>query len=59
VQFVRKVPNKRTSLFTYPDNEDISEVQEEDIVKTLPEPKIARRGELVFNILQFSSYNVQ
>jgi hypothetical protein len=58
VRFVRKVPNKKINIFQFPENEDISEVTDEDIVKVLPEPSLGRRGEVVFNI-QFTSYNIQ
>lgn len=58
VQFVRKVPNKKISIFQFPENEDISLITDEDIVKILPQPTLGRRGEVVFNV-QFSSYNVQ
>lgn len=58
VRFVRKVPNKRISIFQYPENEDISEITDGDIVQILPEPSLGRRGEIVFNI-QFSSNNIQ
>lgn len=58
VRFLRKVPNKKISIFTYPENEDVSVVTDADIIKVLPEPKMGRRGELVFSV-QFSSFNIQ
>ncbi|KAL4706537.1 hypothetical protein ACJJTC_015735 [Scirpophaga incertulas] len=62
VKFVKKVKEskfKRGSVFTYPTIEDICTMKHlDDIVKVLPEPKISRRGHIIFNT-DLSNYNIQ
>lgn len=63
IQYVRKVNNtkyKQQTVFTYPLVEDISILKDTvDIIKTLPQPEISRRGHIIFNFKFSSKYNVQ
>lgn len=54
VKFVRKTSN----YFQWPEQQDISVVDKEDIITVLPEPSPGRRGQVIFKI-KFDGYNVQ
>lgn len=54
VKFLRKCG----LFFQWPEKEDISTVDKDDIVIVLPEPAPGRRGQVIFK-LQFDGYNVQ
>lgn len=54
-KFVRRV--KKTSTFVWPQEDDESEVQREDIVIFLPNPVTERRGGFSFPV-SFSGFNV-
>nr|XP_034836912.1 uncharacterized protein LOC117993266 [Maniola hyperantus] len=62
VKFLRKKKESkvnRGSVFTYPTVDDIWPMKHlDDIILVLPEPKICRRGQIIFNI-DLSNYNVQ
>lgn len=55
VKFARRL--KKTSIFVWPQEDDESEVQQEDIIVFLPSPVLGRRGELSFPV-SFSGFNV-
>ncbi|KAJ8728786.1 hypothetical protein PYW07_006482 [Mythimna separata] len=61
VKFVRKVKNSRGSkglVFTYPNVEDVCEMQLDDVIKVLPQPNISRRGQIMFDF-DLRCYNIQ
>lgn len=55
VKFLRRV--KQTSFFVWPQQEDISEVDKEDVVVILPNPSTQKRGGLCFPV-SFDGFNV-
>lgn len=57
IEFEVKFTRKHKQIFIWPETEDIDTVQEENIVSTLPQPQILRRGGLTFNI-KFAGYNL-
>lgn len=60
IKYVRKFHTKtKESVFTYPNVDDIHELKHvSDIVTILPQPKILRRGQVLFKI-SFEGYNIQ
>ncbi|CAH0719504.1 unnamed protein product, partial [Brenthis ino] len=61
VKFVRNVKNLKDSkglIFTYPQVDDIYEMQLGDVIKVLPQPNISRRGQIIFDT-DISYYNIQ
>lgn len=59
VKFARKSNFfTQKSVFKFPMVDDIGLVSLSDIIKLLPQPKICRRGEILFE-LSFAGYNVQ
>ncbi|CAK1585488.1 unnamed protein product [Parnassius mnemosyne] len=61
VKFARKVKNAKDGkvIFTYPNVEDVSEVNRDDVEIVLPPPSISRRGQILFDVTFNSSYNIQ
>lgn len=49
---------KRSSPFVWPVEEDVTEVEKEDILTSLPAPSIGFRGELKYSISFTSSLTV-
>lgn len=50
VKFVNlKKKKKNSTVFIYPNNDDMDEITESIIICRLPEPNIGRRGELAPN----------
>lgn len=52
VKFVRKVKTSPAvkMFFTYPNVDDICEVNRDDVEIVLPQPNISRRGQIIFDI---------
>ncbi|KAL4718367.1 hypothetical protein ACJJTC_017555 [Scirpophaga incertulas] len=63
VKFVRKVKESKCNsgvVFTYPRVDDICTIRHlDDILLILPDPNISRRGQIVFNNINLSKYNLQ
>ncbi|KAL4717161.1 hypothetical protein ACJJTC_017048 [Scirpophaga incertulas] len=63
VEFVRKVKESKCNsgvVFTYPRVDDICTIRHlDDILLILPDPNISRRGQIVFNNINLSKYNLQ
>lgn len=58
LQFLKfKNENNNSASFISPNDEDMDEIDENNIVCRLPEPSIGRRGELVFPV-SFTQYNI-
>lgn len=57
IKFTRKKEDTLKSIFYWPEVEDESVVNEDSVVKLLPEPNLGRRGELIF-LLGFNSFNI-
>ncbi|KAL4707264.1 hypothetical protein ACJJTC_019802 [Scirpophaga incertulas] len=63
VKFVRKVKESKCNsgvVFTYPRVDDVCTIRHlDDILLILPDPNISRRGQIVFNNINLSKYNLQ
>lgn len=62
IKFVKKVKEPKFNtgfVFFYPRADDICTMKHlDDILLILPEPKISRRGQIVFNNINLSKYNL-
>lgn len=63
VKFVRKKKESKFHkglVFSYPTVDDICTMQHlDDVILVLPDPNISRRGQIIFNNIDLSNYNVQ
>lgn len=61
VKFTRKVKYLKQDkmIFTYPNVEDVCEVNIDGVETVLPKPNISRRGQIIFNKMHFNPYNIQ
>ncbi|XP_045505641.1 uncharacterized protein LOC123702030 [Colias croceus] len=61
VKFTRKVKNAKGGkvIFSYPNVEDVCDVNVDDVEIVLPPPNISRRGQIMFDFTFNPSYNIQ
>lgn len=54
----RKNKNPKTTIFNIPEQTDLDDIENENIIRRLPEPSTGRRGEKIFSV-SFSQYKLE